>query len=51
MGSGTTAVAAIQNDRQVLGFEISEKYCDIAKRRIKQCLAEKRPAVLQRSLF
>ncbi len=38
LGSGTTAVAALQNGRQVVGFEISEKYCQIAQQRIELCL-------------
>jgi adenine-specific DNA-methyltransferase len=40
IGSGTTAVAALQNDRQVIGFEISAKYCEIARERIKHFLRE-----------
>ena len=35
MGSGTTAKMAILNDRNYLGFEISEEYCNIANERIK----------------
>lgn len=34
MGSGTTAKMAIKNNRKYIGFEISEEYCEIAKRRI-----------------
>lgn len=34
MGSGTTAKMALLNDRKFIGFEISEKYCDIARKRI-----------------
>jgi len=35
MGSGTTAVAAIQNDRDYVGFEIdAENYKDVIERRI-----------------
>lgn len=34
MGSGTTAVAAIKNNRQYIGFELSEEYCKIAEERI-----------------
>jgi site-specific DNA-methyltransferase (adenine-specific) len=34
MGSGTTAVAAIRNNRQYIGFELSEEYCKIAAERI-----------------
>lgn len=51
MGSGTTGVAALQNNRRVIGFEISEQYCNIAKKRIEQYLATSRPAVQQQSLF
>lgn len=35
MGSGTTAVMAIHNNRNFIGSEISEKYCEIANQRIK----------------
>lgn len=35
LGSGTTAVACEQLNRQWIGVEISEKYCEIAKKRIK----------------
>lgn len=34
LGSGTTAIAAIQTDRRYLGFEIDKEYFEIAKRRI-----------------
>jgi len=43
MGSGTTAVAALQNGRKVLGFELNEKYCLIAQQRIERYLAEVQP--------
>jgi len=36
MGSGTTAVAAIANNRNFIGFEISEEYCKISEERIYQ---------------
>jgi modification methylase len=36
MGSGTTAVAAIQLGRQYVGIEISESYCQMAEERIKK---------------
>lgn len=34
MGSGTTAKMAILNNRNYIGFEISQEYCDIAEKRI-----------------
>lgn len=36
MGSGTTAVAAINFGRNYIGFEISDEYCRIANERIKK---------------
>lgn len=36
MGSGTTAKAAILNNRNYIGFEISKEYCEIAEQRICQ---------------
>jgi len=36
MGSGTTAVAAKQLNRNFIGFELSQKYCDIANKRLEQ---------------
>ena len=34
MGSGTTAVAAVRNDRRYLGFEMDPAYVELAERRI-----------------
>lgn len=34
MGSGTTALACIETNRQYIGFEISEQYCQIANNKI-----------------
>ena len=36
LGSGTTAVAAKQLKRDYLGFELSQKYVDVAEERLKQ---------------
>ena len=36
LGSGTTAVVALQNQRRFLGFELKKAYCDIAIQRIEQ---------------
>ena len=36
IGSGTTAIAAINSERNYIGFEILEKYCKIAEKRINR---------------
>lgn len=36
LGSGTTAVACLSTNRHYIGFEIDEKYYDIACRRLKE---------------
>ena len=38
MGSGTTALACKQTNRNFIGIDISQKYCDIANERLKQDL-------------
>ncbi len=43
MGSGTTAVAAIQNDRKFIGIEISSEYCDLSYKRIKNTIENHSP--------
>ena len=35
MGSGTTAIACINTNRNYIGFEIDKHYCDIANERIR----------------
>ena len=40
MGSGSTGVAAVKMGRKFTGIEISEKYFDIACKRIEQALAQ-----------
>jgi modification methylase len=36
MGSGTTAIAAINENRNYIGFELSKEYCDLANERIAE---------------
>ena len=38
MGSGTTCVSALLNNRKFIGMEIDESYYDIAKKRIEEML-------------
>lgn len=40
MGSGTTAISCISNNRNYIGFEISEEYCELANKRIEMELNE-----------
>lgn len=41
MGSGTTAVACIKNNRKYLGFENNEVYYEVAQNRIKETVVER----------
>ncbi len=50
LGSGTTAIAALENGRQVLGFEISTAYCQLVVNRVlrygdQQELDSRQPAL------
>ena len=38
MGSGTTGVAAVMNDRNFIGIEMDQKYYDYAKKRIEDAV-------------
>ena len=40
IGSGTTAIACINTNRNFIGIEKEEKYCEIARERIKQAKKE-----------
>lgn len=40
IGSGTTAIACINTNRNYIGFELDEKYCQIANQRIQNVLRE-----------
>jgi len=41
MGSGTTAIACINTNRNYIGFELSEEYCKIANERIRKAMQDK----------
>jgi len=38
MGSGTTGIASLKLNRKWIGSEIIEEYCEIANKRIKNCI-------------
>ena len=40
MGSGTTAIAAMNTKRNFIGFELDKDYCDIANKRIEAAQAQ-----------
>ena len=42
MGSGSTGIAAIKNQRNFIGIEIDPDYYEIAKKRIKEALMQPR---------
>lgn len=41
LGSGTTGVASVKNNRNFIGIDISEEYCEIAKERIEDIINNK----------
>lgn len=51
MGSGTTALVALDLKRPVLGFEISSRYVEIAIRRVDAFFEERRMTESQNELF
>jgi adenine-specific DNA-methyltransferase len=51
MGSGTTALVAAQLGRPVVGFEISPRYVEIARKRLNAFFEESRIAHAQSDLF
>ena len=42
MGAGATAVAAVQTKRHFVGYDLSEEYCALARRRVEDCRLVKR---------
>ena len=44
IGSGTTAISALNHGRQYVGIELSEEYCDLARQRIKRHKREMKKA-------
>jgi modification methylase len=47
MGSGSTAVAALQGDRCYVGYEIESEYVRLAEKRLRQFVREfKAPRLL-----
>lgn len=51
IGSGTTAVVALDLHRPVVGFEIRADYCELAAKRIEDFLTRKHFSRMQQSLF
>ena len=41
IGSGTTAIACINTNRNYIGFEMDKHYCDIANERIQRAMQDK----------
>lgn len=51
LGSGTTAIAALANNRPVVEFEILAEYCDLAATRIELYKRRRNSAALQTQLL
>ena len=41
MGSGTTALACLNTERNFIGIELEEKYYEVAKKRVEKKRKEK----------
>ncbi len=46
MGSGTTAVAALELNRHYIGYEIDKEYVGIAEKRIREVMGKKKQQLL-----
>ena len=42
MGSGTTGIACVNNNRNFIGIELDKQYFDVAQNRIKEAVEKKR---------
>ena len=51
MGSGTTAISCVSNNRNVIGFEINKDYCDMEIIRIEKFIKNKKNIESQKELF
>jgi adenine-specific DNA-methyltransferase len=49
MGSGTVAVACLEYGRRVVGFEISPTYCELAAKRIRRFVADRKARLFYNS--
>ncbi len=50
MGSGTTAIAALMNDREYLGIELSPEYIEMAEKRISDFQSQGRIKFLHKEV-
>lgn len=51
MGSATTALVAVQLNRSVIGFEVSDRYMEVAVRRLEDHFQEEKITTAQTDLF
>lgn len=51
MGSGTTAVACVKSNRNFIGFEISQEFCELAKKRISKYQTTKSSPILNTEIL
>ena len=49
IGSGTTAIACINTNRNYIGFELDKHYCDIAQKRIEEAQLKPKGSVENRT--